>query len=262
MLSKTRDASVIPPSVLNEDVPEELDEVVIKALALDPADRYQWASQLGDTLQSYLRREGASCNATALGQYMSGAFAAELHEHREFVARLGEAGGRPEDLGDIPVEVADFEVIEEVAQPAPDLEGAPPRSSMSWWEPAAMATDVPEPPRAVTERRSRPRIRQSVKVALKWLELPTKHTGAREALVLDISEGGAQVRSPELLPANAQVELDLRLSPQAQVTLGGQVRWWRRNGTVFDTGIQFNAPSAVLSEALSNIRAREMTATF
>ena len=246
VLSKTRDGSVIPPSLLNEAVPEELDEVVIKALALNPDDRFQWASQLSEALGRFLQHQGATCETAALERYMTETFAADLRDQQEFVAHLGEAGGRLARL-----------LVEE--QPKPRLEDDAP---ISWWEAAALAAERPEPPREVTERRSRPRIRQSVKVALKWRKMPAPRAEVREALLLDISEGGVQVRSPELLPANARVELDLRLRPESLVTLEGQVRWWRRNGQVFDTGIQFHAPPAALSEALANIRAREISSAF
>jgi serine/threonine protein kinase len=49
------------PSVANSDVPDEIDEVVIKALRKDPRERYQKADEFAETLESttYLINAGA-----------------------------------------------------------------------------------------------------------------------------------------------------------------------------------------------------------
>src|SRR5919106_1800790 len=49
-----------PPSELNEEVPEELDMVVMRALAKDPARRYQSAEQMGADLERVARGLGVS----------------------------------------------------------------------------------------------------------------------------------------------------------------------------------------------------------
>jgi serine/threonine protein kinase len=41
-----------PPSALNSEVPEELDEIVSKCLAKDPDDRYQDAHKLAEELRA------------------------------------------------------------------------------------------------------------------------------------------------------------------------------------------------------------------
>jgi predicted Ser/Thr protein kinase len=54
----------VPPSRLNEDVPADLDAVVLKCLAKNPANRYQTADELLADLERYL--EGAPVSATPL----------------------------------------------------------------------------------------------------------------------------------------------------------------------------------------------------
>lgn len=45
----------IPPRVLNPDIPQELEAVILKALAKEPAERYQTAAELQNALEKVLR---------------------------------------------------------------------------------------------------------------------------------------------------------------------------------------------------------------
>jgi serine/threonine protein kinase len=54
LMERVRNAEVVPPSKFNRRVPEELDRVVLKALARDVADRYQSAAELAADLHTFL----------------------------------------------------------------------------------------------------------------------------------------------------------------------------------------------------------------
>jgi serine/threonine protein kinase len=54
LMERVRNAEVVPPSKFNRRVPEELDRVVLKALARDVADRYQTAADLAADLHRFL----------------------------------------------------------------------------------------------------------------------------------------------------------------------------------------------------------------
>ncbi len=54
LMERVRNAEVVPPSKFNRRVPEELDRVVLKALARDVADRYQTAMELAEDLYRFL----------------------------------------------------------------------------------------------------------------------------------------------------------------------------------------------------------------
>ncbi|HEU5161647.1 MAG TPA: protein kinase, partial [Thermoanaerobaculia bacterium] len=54
VLDQVREARVEPPSVFNDDVPEELDRVVMRALAKEPAERYASAGEMARDLDQIL----------------------------------------------------------------------------------------------------------------------------------------------------------------------------------------------------------------
>ena len=55
LMERVRNAEIVPPSKYNRRVPEELDRVVMKALARDVADRYQSAAEMAEDLRKFLQ---------------------------------------------------------------------------------------------------------------------------------------------------------------------------------------------------------------
>lgn len=77
-LELTRKARVTPPSVHNPYVPRPLDQIVLKALAKDVKDRYEYASEMGDALQDFLIHRDLCFDQETLARYMRNMFSADL----------------------------------------------------------------------------------------------------------------------------------------------------------------------------------------
>lgn len=58
------------PSTLRPDLPPEVDAIVMKLLARAPADRYQTADELNESIESVAVRTGSSLSTASLGRYM------------------------------------------------------------------------------------------------------------------------------------------------------------------------------------------------
>lgn len=80
VLEKIRTADVRPPSNRRPGIPEALDRIVLKALARDPENRYQYASELGRDLEGFLIESKSFFERKDLMQYMKSTFAEELEE--------------------------------------------------------------------------------------------------------------------------------------------------------------------------------------
>ncbi len=79
-LEKVRNVEILPPSSYNKDIPEELERIVLKALAKDPDDRYQNAIDLHDDLQAFLYTKGELYSRKDLAGWMKKMFPGEIEE--------------------------------------------------------------------------------------------------------------------------------------------------------------------------------------
>ena len=79
-LEKVRAAKADPPSHKNPDVPPQLDNIVLRALAREPGERYQSAAQLADDLGRFLHMSGAGLSSKALKGWMRTRFAGDIAE--------------------------------------------------------------------------------------------------------------------------------------------------------------------------------------
>ena len=90
LMEKVRNADVSPPSKFNRRVPKELDDIVLKALAREPADRYQTAAEFADDLHRLLERY--QFDPTELQSFLRGLFREDYREEMRLVkACLGVA---------------------------------------------------------------------------------------------------------------------------------------------------------------------------
>src|SRR5262245_54998212 len=82
-LERVRNVDVPPPSARIPTCPPELDAVIMKALAKDPEDRYQWAGEMQEQLQAFLMAREPVFSAKNLSQWMREQFAAEYKREQD-----------------------------------------------------------------------------------------------------------------------------------------------------------------------------------
>ena len=83
--------SIVYPSLLNPKIPPSLDEIVMKALTKDPAQRYQTAAELQNDLRKYLFTSAPGYSYSDVGRAVNSAFGAEILAERKKLRELNEA---------------------------------------------------------------------------------------------------------------------------------------------------------------------------
>src|SRR5262245_18677964 len=79
-LEKVRNVEILPPSTYNRRIPDELERIVLKALAKDPEDRYHNAIDLHDELQAFVYTAGEFYSRKDLAAWMKKTFGREIEE--------------------------------------------------------------------------------------------------------------------------------------------------------------------------------------
>ena len=87
------------PSTYRLELPAALDRLVLRALALDPDDRFATAAELGVALEGALHKDGLRAEVVDIRTFLTEHFPGERHEQEELVARVRQ-GGAP---GDAPI---------------------------------------------------------------------------------------------------------------------------------------------------------------
>jgi eukaryotic-like serine/threonine-protein kinase len=135
-LEKVRSVDIMPPSTYNRRIPEELEQIVMRALARDRDRRHQTALQLHDELQAFMHTSANLFSRKDLAQYMHRVFAEEIEKEtardKEYAA-MDPRASELEDAG-----LAAFDQIDPVstvsalsAQPSYGIIGAAPASAHS-----------------------------------------------------------------------------------------------------------------------------------
>ena len=166
-LEKVRNVDIMPPSTYNRRITEELEQIVLKALARDRSQRHQSAIDLHDELQSFLYSSGNFFSRKDLSSYMHRVFAEEIEKE---IARDREyADMRVADNDDDMTHLHDFDELdpvsvvsdllvqpldEEVAAhaPAPGRRVPAPKATLLGMPSARPAGPVPAPSRPVAPR--------------------------------------------------------------------------------------------------------------
>ena len=77
-LEKIRKVEYSPPTLFNPHIPQELEEIVLKALAKDPNHRFQTAHEMQDALQKFMFNQGLYYTNKDLAAYCKRVFATEI----------------------------------------------------------------------------------------------------------------------------------------------------------------------------------------
>jgi serine/threonine protein kinase len=77
-LEKIRKVEMSPPSLYNPNIPDELEEIVLKALAQDPDDRFQSTGAFAEALERFMRNQDYYYKNTDLADFMKDAFREDL----------------------------------------------------------------------------------------------------------------------------------------------------------------------------------------
>jgi hypothetical protein len=77
-LEKVRNAEVIPPTAYNKKINKELEGFVLKALAREVEDRYQWASDLAEDLQPFMIEDRSIFSSKKLAAFIRETYASEI----------------------------------------------------------------------------------------------------------------------------------------------------------------------------------------
>jgi eukaryotic-like serine/threonine-protein kinase len=104
-VEKVRNVDIMPPSTYNRRIPEELEQIVLKALAGDVDERYQTAMELHDELESFTYTSGNTYSRKDLSLYMRKVFAEELAQEsardQKYQALMMSDLSRDEDIGSL-----------------------------------------------------------------------------------------------------------------------------------------------------------------
>ena len=82
-LEKIRKVEVSPPTLYNSDIPEELEDIVLKALEKDVALRYQTANELQEAIQRFMFKQNIYYTAKDLSEFMHSMFAKEITDEQK-----------------------------------------------------------------------------------------------------------------------------------------------------------------------------------
>jgi serine/threonine protein kinase len=86
--------SEIPlPSKVNGDIPADLDPVVMRALARDPAKRYPTAKEMAADLEAVLRKLGYAAKNDMIAKYMQTTFESHITARKKLLQEVSSKGG-------------------------------------------------------------------------------------------------------------------------------------------------------------------------
>jgi hypothetical protein len=192
------------PRSIDPGIPEELEEICMKALAEEPADRYATAADFQTALENYLRDSGAKARVRDLGKYVARLFA---DRRLEIATRIEERICEIDtNRHEVPVAPTSIPTLLGSSRSLPSI-----RESMESMGTLPAATDAPRP------KRRWPRIALVAGLfgsigIVAFTELKKRETRT--------SPDTAAAASQET--ANDQVQLEITASPEeAKIFLDG-----------------------------------------
>jgi serine/threonine protein kinase len=94
-LEKVRNAQVPALSLQVPDIPKELEDIVMKALARDVENRWQSAAEMQEALQRFIARERPPFGTSKLAAWMRTAFAPEMAKEKSRLDSFAKIGPPP-----------------------------------------------------------------------------------------------------------------------------------------------------------------------
>lgn len=91
-LARVREANVSPPSRLNPQLPPGLDDIVLKALAKDPDDRFRTAQEFRLALEDWLVGGRMSASSAHLAEFLKVVYAERLDKESRLGPLMGDVG--------------------------------------------------------------------------------------------------------------------------------------------------------------------------
>ena len=85
-LEKVRNAIVTPPTTYNAKIPKQLEKTVLRALAKDPEERHDWASDLQEDLVRFLMHDGSLITGKSLASFVRDLFSKDIAKENERLA--------------------------------------------------------------------------------------------------------------------------------------------------------------------------------
>ncbi len=138
-LEKVRNVEIMPPSTFNRNIPDELEQVVLKALAREVEDRYQTAMELHDDLQSFMYTFGDLFGRKEQASFL-----------REHFPEDYDAGASDLNAGDGAEKSTERSSRRASAPPPPPRRSAPPPPPRLSRAGGMRGGSLPPPPRART----------------------------------------------------------------------------------------------------------------
>ncbi|HEY5936289.1 MAG TPA: protein kinase [Kofleriaceae bacterium] len=126
-LEKVRNVDIRPPRELNPNIPEAVEAVILKALAKDVEDRYQWCSEMLADIQQWLMSQEVVFTAKSLASWLKDVFSTEIERERqqlEQYKRVGRDGLIATPAGPLPAAEAKLDVVDTLGEAGP-VEGDP-----------------------------------------------------------------------------------------------------------------------------------------
>jgi len=114
-LEKVRNVDIPSPRSVNPAIPAAVEKVILKALAKDVDDRYQWCSEMLADLQQFLMSQDVVFTAKSLSGWVKQVFTAEIDRERQQLEQYKRIG-RDGLIAGVPAAEAKLDVVEHLGE--------------------------------------------------------------------------------------------------------------------------------------------------